>query len=118
MRCFVEIAQEPLYTAGTGTLVNDLIEQAGGENVVTQKGYVGYSVEQLLIDNPEVYLATKGSMSDPKLLDSRPGYSKLSAVKNGRVVLLDDNLVSRPGPRVVEGIRQIAEALNPGAFGN
>lgn len=117
VRCFVEIAQEPLFTSGAGTLVNDLIEQAGGENVVTQKSYAAYSLEQLLKDDPEVYLATKGSMSDPKSLKDRPGYSKLSAVKNGRVYVLDDNLVSRPGPRVIQGIRQIAEALHPDAFG-
>ncbi len=117
VRCFVEIAQEPLYTAGAGTLINDLIEQAGGENVVTQEGYVAYSLEQLVTDDPEVYLATKGSMSDPASLKDRAGYSKLSAVKNGRVYVLDDNLVSRPGPRVIQGIRQIAEALHPDAFG-
>ena len=39
-----------------------------------------------------------------------------AAVRNGRVYVLDDNLVSRPGPRVVEGVRQIAEALHPEAF--
>lgn len=65
VRCFLEIAQEPLFTAGAGTLLNDVIDQAGGENVVTQDGYVAYSLEQLLTDDPEVYLATKGSMSDP-----------------------------------------------------
>ncbi|TDB37706.1 MAG: ABC transporter substrate-binding protein [Actinobacteria bacterium] len=117
VRCFVEIAQEPLYTAGAGTLINDLIEQAGGENVVTQEGYVAYSLEQLLKDDPEVYLATKGSMSDPATLQDRAGYDKLSAVVNDRVAVLDDNLVSRPGPRIIQGVRQIAEALHPQAFG-
>jgi len=117
VRCFLEIAQEPLFTVGSGTLMNDLIDQAGGENVVTEEGYVAYSVEQLLTDDPEVYLATKGSMSDPSSLKDRAGYDKLSSVKNGRVAVLDDNLVSRPGPRVIAGIRQIAEALHPDAFG-
>ncbi|MDO9556322.1 MAG: ABC transporter substrate-binding protein [Coriobacteriia bacterium] len=117
VRCFIEIAQAPLFTAGTGTLLNDLIEQAGGENVVVQEGYVGYSVEQLLTDDPEVYLATLGSMSDPADLAQRPGYDNLSAVKNGRVAVLEDNLVSRPGPRIIQGVRQIAEALHPEAFG-
>jgi len=115
--CFVEIAQNPLYTAGTGTLLDDLIKQAGGRNVVTQAGYVGYSLEQLLTDDPEVYLATKGSMSAPGELAKRSGYSALSAVKNDRVAVLDDNLVSRPGPRVIQGVREIAEALHPEAFG-
>ncbi|MEN6429624.1 MAG: ABC transporter substrate-binding protein [Coriobacteriales bacterium] len=115
--CFVELAQDPLFTAGSGTLINDLIEQAGGENVVTDEGYVAYSLEKLVTDDPEVYLATKGSMSDPSQLAKRPGYSDLFAVKNGRVYILDDNLVSRPGPRVIQGVRQIAEALHPEAFG-
>lgn len=117
VRCFIEIAQDPLFTAGSGTLLNDLIDQAGGENVVVQEGYVGYSVEQLLTDDPEVYLATLGSMSDPADLAERPGYDGLTAVKNGRVAVLEDNLVSRPGPRIVQGVRQIAEALHPEAFG-
>ncbi len=115
--CFIEIAQEPLFTAGQGTLINDLIEQAGGENIVTEQGYVAYSLETLLTKDPEVYLATRGSMSDPNDLAKRPGFDKLAAVKNGRVHVLDDNLVSRPGPRVIDGIRQIAESLHPEAFG-
>ncbi len=114
--CFIEIAQDPLFTAGKGTLLDDLITAAGGRNIVSQPGYVGYSLEQLLKDNPEVYLATKGSMSDPRDLSKRAGYDKLASVKAGRVFVLDDNLVSRPGPRVIQGVRQIAEALHPGVF--
>ncbi|MDF1542883.1 MAG: ABC transporter substrate-binding protein [Anaerosomatales bacterium] len=114
--CFLEIAQDPLFTAGPGTLLDDLITAAGGANVVTQDGYVGYSVEQLVTDDPAVYLATLGSMSDPADLSSRPGYGDIDAVKTGRVFVLEDNLVSRPGPRVVEGVRLIAEALHPDAF--
>jgi iron complex transport system substrate-binding protein len=117
VRCFLEIAQGPLFTAGAGTLLNDVIEQAGGENVVTEEGYVAYSLEQLLTDDPEVYLATKGSMSDPAQIDARAGFDKLAAVKEERVYVLDDNLVSRPGPRLIQGIRQIAEALHPESFG-
>jgi len=114
--CFLEIAQDPLFTAGSGTLLNDLIEHAGGENVVTEAGYVAYSVEQLVQADPAVYLATKGSMSDPSDIAGRPGFDSLTAVANERVYLLDDNLVSRPGPRVAEGILQIARALHPDVF--
>lgn len=116
VRCFIEIAQDPLFTAGSGTLLNDLIEHAGGENVVTEAGYVAYSVEQLVKADPEVYLATRGSMSSPDDIQGRPGYASLAAVSAGRVYVLEDNLVSRPGPRVVEGVRQIAEALHPDVF--
>ncbi|MDP2183029.1 MAG: ABC transporter substrate-binding protein [Actinomycetota bacterium] len=114
--CFIEIAQDPLFTAGKGTLLDDLIAVAGGVNVVTQDGYIGYSLEQLVTDNPQVYLATKGSMSDPADLAKRPGYDKLAAVAGERVAVLDDNLISRPGPRVVEGVGELAVALHPGLF--
>ena len=114
---FVEIAQNPLYTVGSATLMDEMVSLAGGKNVVTEAGYVPYSTEQLVKADPQVYLATLGSMSDPSALRERAGFESLQAVKNERVYVLDDNLVSRPGPRVVEGIRQIAEALHPDAFG-
>jgi iron complex transport system substrate-binding protein len=113
---FVEIGQNPLYTVGTGTLIDELVGLAGGKNVVTQQGYVGYSAEQLIAADPQVYMATKGSSSDPSAITSRAGFNKLAAVKNGRVVILDDNLVSRPGPRFVDGLEQIARGLHPDAF--
>jgi iron complex transport system substrate-binding protein len=116
VRAFVEIGQNPLYTAGRGTLLDDLLVRAGGVNVVTQKGYVGYSVEQLVRDQPTVYLGTKSSIGDVGSLSKRPGYSALSALKTFSVFMLDDNLVSRPGPRVVQGVLEIAKALHPDLF--
>jgi iron complex transport system substrate-binding protein len=113
--CFVEVAQNPLYTTGPNTLLADLMRIAGGRNVVTEPGYVAYSLERLLKDDPSVYLATKGSMNDPGQLAKRPGFSKLSALKTGSVHVLDDNLVSRPGPRVVSGLAEIAAYLHPAA---
>lgn len=113
---FIEIGWNPLYTAGPGTLLDDLLTAAGGANVVTQKGYVGYSVEQLLKDQPSFYLGTLGSIGDTSTVATRPGYSGLSAVKDGKVFSLDDNLVSRPGLRIIEGVREIAEILHPDVF--
>ena len=115
-RVFVEIGWDPLYTAGGDTLIDDLVTRAGGVNVVKASGYVGYSVEQLVKDQPDVYLGTKSSIGDPLALESRPGYAALSAVQAGSIYLLDDNVVSRPGPRIVEGVREIALALHPDAF--
>ena len=112
---FVEIGQNPLFTTGTGTLMNELVTFAGGQNVVTQPGYVSYSAEQLIKSNPQVYFATKGSSNDPSAVQNRPGYGQIDAVKNKRVVILDDSLVSRGGPRIVLGLKQIAAGLHPGA---
>jgi len=115
-RVFVEIGWNPLFTAGKGTLLDDLITKAGGINVVAQNDYVGYSVEQLVRDQPEVYLGTKSSLGDPLGVAERPGYSALKAIQAGSIYALDDNLVSRPGPRVVEGVLAIAKILHPDAF--
>lgn len=114
---FVEIGQNPLFTVGSKTLLDELVRAAGGVNVVTQPGYVPYSVEQVVKANPQVYLATKSSGGDAATIAKRAGYSSMAAVKNGRVVILDDNVVSRPGPRIIEGLRLIAEGLHPEAFG-
>jgi iron complex transport system substrate-binding protein len=114
---FVEIGQNPLFTVGQGTLLNELIGIAGGTNVVEENGYVPYSVEQVVKADPDVYLATHSSATDIETVAQRAGYEDLSAVKNGRVVILDDNLTSRPGPRIAEGLRLIAEGLHPEAFG-
>lgn len=113
---FVEIGQNPLYTVGQGTLMGDLVALAGGTNVVTQSGYLPYSVEQLVKANPDYYLATKGSSSNPAAMSKRPGFAKLAAVSAGHVVILDDSLVSRPGPRIVLGLKAIARAIHPEAF--
>ncbi|MDZ4168135.1 MAG: ABC transporter substrate-binding protein [Coriobacteriia bacterium] len=113
---FVEIAQNPLFTTGSGTLLDELVTLAGGDNVVDEAGWVPYSPEKVVKSDPSVYLATKGSMSDPAELEKRPGFAELQAVKAGRVYVLDDNLVSRPGPRIMLGLRQIAEAIHPEAF--
>jgi len=112
----VEIGQNPLFTVGAKTLIGELVTLAGGRNVVAQEGYVPYSLEQLVKDNPYVYLSTKGSMSDPEDIAVRPGYEQLAAVGQGRIYLLDDNLVSRPGPRIAEGLKQIAQGIHPEAF--
>lgn len=114
--CFIEIAQNPIYTAGSGTLMSDLIERAGGRNIVTDPGYVAYSAEQIIAADPTVYFVTKGSMSSPDGVAKRAGFDKLAAVKNSRVIVLDDNLVSRPGPRAVAGLESMARALYPDAF--
>jgi iron complex transport system substrate-binding protein len=116
VKAFIEIGWNPLFTAGPGTLLDDMLVKAGGKNVVTETGYVGYSVEQLLSDQPKVYLGTFSSIGDPGAFVKRPGYSALSAVKAGRVYPVDDNVVSRPGPRIVEGVREIAFALHPDLF--
>lgn len=113
---FVEVGQDPLYTVGTGTLIDELVTLAGGTNVVGEEGYVAYSSEQVIAANPAVYLATKGSGSSPGSISARAGFDGMQSVKDGSIAILDDNLVSRPGPRIAQGLKLIAEALHPDKF--
>jgi iron complex transport system substrate-binding protein len=113
---FIEVGYDPLFTAGKGTLIDDMITAAGGTNVVKASGWAAYSVEQLVRDQPHTYLGTVSSIGDPEGLEARPGYAKLTAIEQGRIFPLDDNAVSRPGPRVIDGVRMMADALHPDVF--
>jgi len=115
---FVEIYSKPLMTAGTGTFISDMVGIAGGANIgdAAGPGFPNFSSEVLLKDDPAVYIADSGSMSKPGNLSSRPGFSHLTAVKDGHVYVIDDNLIARPGPRLAQGLQQLAKMIHPEAY--
>lgn len=115
---FYEIGYDPLFTVGPGSFIQDAIEIAGGRNVAAdaRQAYPQYPVEKLLQEDPEFYLAGASSGVTVEDIKNRPPYSSLQAVQENRVVVINDDLVNRPGPRIVEGVREIAGAIHPGAF--
>jgi iron complex transport system substrate-binding protein len=118
--CFVEISPPPsLFTVGPGSFVFDLLQRAGCEPVTkgATNPYPEWSVEQIVKDDPEVYLVTTEAGVGVKDVEVRPGYADLSAVRNHRVVLVDADIVSRPGPRVGQALQVLAEALHPEVAG-
>ena len=117
---FVEIYSKPLMTAGKATFIDNLVSLAGGTNVgdAAGSGFPSFSSEVLLKDNPDVYIATTGSMASPGQIAKRSGYDGLKAVQNGRVYVIDDNLLVRPGPRLVDGLEQLAQMIHPEVFGS
>lgn len=112
---FIEIGQNPLFTAGPDTLIGQAISLAGGVNVVKESGYVSYSAEQVIAANPQVYLFTSMSGATTQDIAARPGHSSLAAVSGDAVVEIDDNLISRPGPRIIEGVEQLLAAFKAAA---
>ena len=78
--------------------------------------YPQWSVEDLVDEGPEVYLVSSESGAGPTAVAKRPGFEAIAAVADGRVVAIDSDLAERPGPRIVQGLRLIAEALHPEAF--
>jgi iron complex transport system substrate-binding protein len=117
-KVFFEIYSQPLMTAGEKTFINDMINICGGVNIGAKagEGYPQYGEEKLFEENPDVYIAVKGSMNNPAEIEKRAGYKELKAVKEGKVYVVDDNLVTRPGPRLVDGLMEVARAIHPEAF--
>ena len=106
---FIEIGQSPLYSAGPDTLVGDVVRAAGLRNAAQIKGYQPYNVESLLARAPDFYLAAsdKPKAEFVRELQSSPLLSKLGCVQAGRVIVVDGDLLLRPGPRLKQGIEQL-----------
>lgn len=106
------------YTAGKDTFITLLIERAGGYNIASElEGYPQLSLEKIVAADP-AFIILGDSMwgVTPEQVAARPGWENLSAVKNGNVFPFDDNLVSRPGPRLVDGLEALAKLLRPELF--
>jgi len=119
VRCFYEVYYPPLTTVGPDTFIGDLLGLAGCRSVSARakSDYPQWSVEDLVRQDPEVYLVSSESGASPKAVASRPGFDAVAGIAAGRVVPIEADLVGRPGPRVVEGLRLLARALHPEAFG-
>lgn len=114
---WMEISSD-LWTVGTDTFMNELISNAGGINIVDQSGWVQYSEEKVLEQDPDIIFTTYGSY-DPDAIENvlnREGWSALTAVKAKNVYDLDNNLVSRQGPRIVDAMWLLASKLYPELF--
>lgn len=115
----VFVAIDPdLWTVGPGSFVHDVITRAGAVNVLSdaKAPYLQVSMETLLERSPDAILIAFPQEAY-HLLESRPGWSSLKAVKEGRVFFLDPDLVSRPGPEIVKAIEIVARALYQGEAG-
>ncbi len=110
----------PLISAGKGTFVDDLIRLAGGRNVAeTATGkYPRFSMEEVLVQDPEVILLASMKSRDPMVKQRRwwERWKTISAVKQGRIYVLNSDLIHRPSPRMAEGLEQVARAIHPEAF--
>ncbi len=117
--CFFEVYYPPLMTVGPDTFIGDLLRRAGCRSVSSgaRSDYPQWSVEDLVKENPRVYLVSSESGASAQAIAARPGFDAVSAVGSGRVVPIEADLVNRPGPRVVDGLHALAEALHPEAFG-
>lgn len=118
-RVFYELdATDPAkpYTAGPNTWHDEFIHLAGGVNIAADVDmqWVQFSTEEIISQDPDIILLGDANYGvSPEDVAQRPGWQVIGAVRNGAVYPIDDNLISRPGPRVVEGIEALAQVIHP-----
>jgi len=116
-RVFYELDPKALYTGGHGSFIDSLITLAGGRNIAgaINNPYPALSAEKLIASDPQyIILGDYYEGTSVASVGARPGFAALSAVKNHHVYGINDDLVSRPGPRIVDGLEQIARLIHPG----
>jgi ABC-type Fe3+-hydroxamate transport system substrate-binding protein len=110
VRVFLQISKDPLYTIGKESFMTDLIEMAGGVSVTKDvaTAYPTLSKETALALNPDaIILSDSEDNREPNDV-----FKNSSAVKNGRVLRVNADIISRPGPRLVDAVEQIARELD------
>ena len=112
-RVLVVIGLDPLIVVGRDNFIDDILNYAGARNLAenARAAYPQYSFEKLLEQDPEYIIIPKGLTTRRAIARDRR-WQALSAVRNGRVLFINDDILSRPGPRVVEAIEQIAEFIH------
>lgn len=102
------------WTAGSDSIISDLISLAGGDNIgdAESSDYYEFSTERLISENPDVYILSSGSMFEPGDITDRPGWEGMKALQENRIYIIEDDLVFRTGPRLIEGLERIHEVLS------
>ena len=123
-RTFYEVSvfEGTIYTAGEGSFLANLIETAGGDPITSAgaAGDTSIELEDLVAADPELILlgdATYDPTITPESVAGRPGWATMTAVENGAIkAIADDVVITRPGPRIVDGLEALARAIHPDAF--
>ncbi len=118
-RVFFEVRYHNLLAAGRGSMVNDIIHRAGGVNIIdSHQKLAPFGLEALIQAQPEVYIIQQGAMNrSPEDIYQRPYFQELRAVKDRRVLVVEESLFSRPGPRSAEAVELLARFLHPHVWG-
>jgi len=116
-RVFLQIGEAPIVTVGRGSFAHDLILLAGGENIIgnENEAYPRLGIEEILRRAPEVILISsmnpKGDYS--RVIHGWVRWKMIPAIKNGRIHLIDSDLIDRPSPRIIDGLEEMARLIHP-----
>jgi len=114
VKVFVQISKEPLFTVGKTSFITDLINRAGGASVTSDihEAYPKFSKETALALQPEAIILSESEDN----LAPNDVFKDSPAVKNGKVFKINADFLSRPGPRMINGLERIARVLHPESF--
>lgn len=107
------------WTAGPGSFIDTLITMAGGVNLgaSAEMEWAEFSTEEVIAQDPEIIILGDANYGvTVESVKERPGWGVITAVKEGAIYPIDDNLVSRPGPRIVDGLEELAKIIHPELF--
>ncbi len=117
-RVLLVFGLEPLSVAGPGSFAHEMIARAGGTNAITEGGaYPTLGLERVLTIDPDVVVnaAIAEAHGHERIGKETPGWSKVRAVAEGRVMPVTDEAILRPGPRIGDGLASLAKAIHPDA---
>ena len=117
-RVFYELdATKEIYGPADDSFLTEMIELAGGDPITTGSPTVfSIPLERLLAADPQVIVLGDAAYgTTPEIVTARPGWGGMTAVTSGAIRPVNDVIVTRPGPRLVEGLRALALAIDPAA---
>ena len=115
-RVFYETGDQPsIYGIADDSVYAQMIELAGGDPITTGSATNWeMSVERLVAEDPELIILGDSAYGvTAEAVADRPGWAEMTAVREGAIVPIDDIVVTRPGPRLVDGLRLLVQAIHP-----
>jgi iron complex transport system substrate-binding protein len=110
------------YTAGPDSFIDGIINLAGGENIAASAAteWPQLSIEEIVDADPDIIVIQTMTGGIPTItaeeLEEHIIWQQLDAVNQGRIYFIDGNLISRPGPRIMQGLEEMASIIHPEIF--
>jgi iron complex transport system substrate-binding protein len=114
-RAIFVVSFSPLIIAGKNTFINEILEQTNLENISPEKSISAYpmiSREEVLDKNPDVIILPSSKYSTEEILRVYPEWKNLKAIKNRKIIYVDQDLFFRPGPRFIDAIKFLSNELS------
>lgn len=111
-KVYFEILENPIYTTGSETFLNDVLESVGGKNIFRdEKGWISPPLESILEKDPDVILVGEDRKYMVEEILARDEWQDVNAIKNKEVYFIDES-INRPSPRVLKALKELTEVLD------